>query len=100
MGLYTGHSFIVCDVFGNGDSACFTPDPITNNVLTQNGPAKNAQGAQLNDITNRVAGGGGSGMGVKLSPPSEILYSAPSYTNVYISCAYVGGVLQGCTEIP
>lgn len=33
MKIYTGHSFTVCDVFGNGDSACFVPDPVMNNVL-------------------------------------------------------------------
>lgn len=98
LGVYTGHSFLVCDVFGNGDSACFVPDPQTNNVLVQSGPAKNANGQQLPLITNQVSGGGGGGMGVTQNPPN-ILYSYPSSGGGgSITCAYVNGRIQYCIE--
>ena len=98
MGVYSGHSFLVCDVFANGDSACFVPDPQDNNILTQSGPAKDANGNPLNDITNRVPGGGGGGMGVRINPPSHIDYIGPSNASI-VRCGYVNGELSICLMI-
>jgi hypothetical protein len=56
MGIYTGHSFTVCDAFGNGDTACFVPDPIMNNVLNQTGPAKNSPDSRLRSAEKIVDG--------------------------------------------
>lgn len=102
LGLYTGHSFQVCDLFGNGDSACFEPDPVDRNILVQNGPAKDAEGHTLPDITNRVAGGGGGGMVVRNNPPG-VQFGAPGSTGstgeVWEFCSYVGGKLIGCYRV-
>lgn len=99
LGLYTGHSFKVCDVFANGDSACFVPDPMDRNVLVQDGPAKDKDGRVLSDITNRVPGGGGSGMIVRDAPPN-LEFGAPGSSGrqgeVWLICDYVGGELISC----
>ena len=98
MGVYTGHSFTVCDAFGNGDSACFVPDPVMNNVLTQTGPAKNAQGVPLANLANRVPGDTGAGMGVAIQPPAIIQYTDPP-SQSYIRCGYVNGQLSTCVQM-
>ena len=102
LGLYTGHSFQVCDLFGNGDSACFEPNPIDRNILVQNGPAKDAEGRTLEDITNRVAGGGGGGMVIRDNPPG-IQFGAPGSTGgageTWEFCSYVGGKLISCYRV-
>lgn len=93
--LYTGHSFEVCDVFGNGDSVCTVPDPYDNNVYTQNGPAKNAKGQQLVTIGNGVSGGGG-GMGVVQNPPNIEYFPPMGGSGSEIECGYVNGELSVC----
>lgn len=97
LGLYTGHSFVVCDAFGNGDSACFVPDPTTNNVLVQTGTAKNADNQPLPIITNTVAGGGGAGPEVTPSEGQVEYFLPPGYSGAGgVRCGYVNGVLSTC----
>lgn len=96
--IYTGHSFMVCDAFGNGDSACFVPDPANKDILTQTGPAKNANGQQLPDIANHVAGGGDGGLGVTQNPPHIEYFLPPSDDGAHIVCGYVDGTLSVCIK--
>lgn len=101
LGVYTGHSFMVCDVFANGDSVCVVPDPFNQNTYTQTGPAKDANGHALADIGNRVAGGGGEGPALRrVSSPPEIIYGAPGSEGDWpgFECAYVDGELQYCIK--
>ena len=98
LGLYTGHSFMVCDVFGNGDSVCTVPDPFDNDIYTQTGPAKNANGNQLSDIGNRVAGGGDGGLGVTQNPPNILYFLPPSGGGGGVTCGYVDGRLSVCVK--
>jgi hypothetical protein len=95
LGLYTGHAFTVCDVFGNGDSACFEPDPFDKDVLTQSGTAHDVKGSPLNDIANRVAGGG-SGIEVQQDPPNVEYFLPPAGGGSGVRCGFVDGVLGGC----
>lgn len=98
LGLYTGHSFVVCDIFGNGDSACFVPNPYDKNILEQDGPAKDADGNDLRDIANRVAGGGGDGPGItRTSPPPEILFNPPGGGGGIV-CGLVDGRISTCIK--
>lgn len=95
LGLYTGHSFMVCDVFGNGDSACFVPDPFDNNILKQTGPAKDANGHEITNIWDHVAGDGGEGLGVTQNPPNVRYFLPPGHGGSAV-CGYVDGQISTC----
>ena len=96
LGLYTGHSLTVCDVFANGDSVCVIPDPFDNDVYTQSGPAKDAHGDRLPAIGSLVAGGGGNGMEVIQNPTNIEYFLPPSQSTVI--CGYLDGQLSTCIE--
>ncbi len=96
LGLYTGHSLTVCDVFANGDSVCVIPDPFDNDVYTQSGPAKDAHGDRLPAIGSLAAGGGGNGMEVIQNPTNIEYFLPPSQSTVI--CGYVDGQLSTCIE--
>lgn len=73
--------------------------PMDRNVLVQDGPAKDKDGRVLSDITNRVPGGGGSGMIVRDAPPN-LEFGAPGSSGrlgeARLICGYVGGELISC----
>lgn len=95
LGLYTGHSLEVCDVFHNGDSVCADPDPFDNTLYRQVGPAKDANGNPLPAIGSLASGGAGV-INVYQNPP-YIDYTFGGGGSA--RCAYVNGNLQYCLTL-
>jgi hypothetical protein len=102
---YFGRDLEVCDIWPNGDSACFEPDPGDHNVLRQIGDAKDKDGNILSALGTWVPGGAhGGGMQVR-QRGDHFLYgvwdSMFGRGNKWLVCGYVGGKLDGCrVEIP
>lgn len=97
---YLGRDLEVCDVFANGDSVCFIPDPFDSRDPRQIGDAKDKDGNKLPDVASQVPGGGaGGGMQVK-QQGSHFLYGAWDSVlgggNQWLVCSYVGGKLTSC----
>lgn len=95
----TGHAFVVCDIFGNGDVACFVPDPVDKNVTQQDGAAKDVDKNELADITSRVAGGSGGAEVVRST--GKVTYWPPGLVSGGgggIVCGYVDGSIVSCIE--
>lgn len=99
LGVYTGHAFVVCDIFGNGDVACLVPDPIDKNVANQSGNSTDVDEHVLPDIMNRVAGGG-SGAEVSRST-KHVTYWPPGWGGGgggSVVCGYVNGRISTCIK--
>lgn len=97
LGFYSGNSFKVCAVFVNGDSACFVPDPVSDNVPGLiSDSAKDINGNGYPDLSSGGPSGGG-GMVVINSPPNR-LFGAPGAGSgdKWMVCTVVGGKLESC----
>jgi hypothetical protein len=97
---YFGRDLEVCDVFANGDSACFIPNPFDPTDARQIGDAKDKNGNKLPDVASPVAGGGAGGSMQVKQQGSHFLYGAWDSVlgggNQWLVCSYVGGKLTSC----